>query len=162
MALQCLSFLTCPIHLIQGFHNPGLQHKVRGVEFSCVLQPLVTICIYLLLLNLTEGVVKRITVPCAVLRGFVAVPSRERRTDKGTIWKETTDVYFSAGRKGSVRAEQECCLEFPEKISCVLIFNFFYFVVMQLTEELQKFSDFKLSAVFMVCVENDYVFREKP
>jgi len=33
---------------------------------------------------------------------------------------------------------------------------------MQLTEELQKFSDFKLSAVFMVCVENDYVFREKP
>lgn len=33
---------------------------------------------------------------------------------------------------------------------------------MQLTEALQKFNDFKLFAVFMVYVENDFVFREKP
>lgn len=70
---------------------------VRGVEFSCVLQPLVTICTYLLLLNLTGVVVKMITVPCAVLGGFITVPSRARWTDKGTTWKEITDVYFSAG-----------------------------------------------------------------
>lgn len=59
-----------------------------------------------------------------------------------------------------MRAEQECCLEFPGDICCILIFNFFNFVVTQLTEALQKFNDFKLFAVFMVYVENDSVQGE--